>query len=296
MTETNLTSTSLAAVPDLAPLQQPRRRRLPTSVVAAGIWLTVIAVAAAAADLLPLADPDVDVDHGVRTTPFTMWSEPLGTDGFGRSVIARIIFGARVSLATGLISVTIAFAIGLMIGVAAGYFRGKVDSAIGLLTDTALAFPGIILLLTLVSVLRPRVSTIIIGLSVLAIPAFVRLARANTLQFRSAEFVLAARGLGATRRTIVFREIIPNVATTLIAYAGIVAAALILAEAGLSFLGLGVPPPQATWGSMISEGRSQMREFPALTFVPVAFLFLTIYSLNVVGEWARARSGSSSKL
>lgn len=272
------------------------RRRRPFGLLLAGSWLGLVLLTAVFAGLLPLADPSVDAGIGSRVAPFTTWPEFLGTDGLGRSQLSRVVYGARVSLAAGAASVGVAFVLGLAVGVSAGYFRGKWDTVVGVLIDTLLSFPALVFLMALAATMQPGVGTLVVGLSLVAFPAFARLARANTLQFARSEFVLATRGLGAKTRTILTKEIVPNVVPSLLAYAGVVGAALILAEASLSFLGLGVRPPTPSWGGMIAEGVRELRTQPHMVLVPSAALFLTIFSLNVVGEHFRSRTADPSRL
>lgn len=269
-----------------------RRSRPPIAVIVAVTWLVVVVAAAVFANVLPIADPFVNVGIGPKTRPFSNWPEFLGTDTFGRSILSRIIYGARLSLAAGVGSVLIALVSGLAVGTFAGYRRGRADWAIGVVTDAMLSVPALVMLLAIVAVLRPSLGTVILGLSLIAFPNFVRLARANTLRFASTEFVVAARGLGATTSTVLFREIFPSVLRSVSVFAAVICAVLILAEAGLSFLGLGVPPPTPTWGNMISDGRQFLASDPHLAFVPVGALFLTILAMNAVGDWLRSRSGN----
>jgi peptide/nickel transport system permease protein len=273
-----------------------RLRRRPFSVILAALWLTIVVVAAVTANILPLTDPSVDAKVGVRVRPFHVLSQPLGTDALGRSILSRVIFGARVSLVAGVAAVLLALVAGLLVGVSAGYIRGKYDAFVGLILDSMLAIPALVLLMALAAVLRPSLKTVIIGLALVCYPQFARLARANTLQHRRAEFVLAARGLGARPITVLFRDILPLVLISVSAYAGVICAVLILAESSLSFLGLGVPPPHPSWGNMIAEGRNNLQHDPHLVFVPVVVLFLTIFSMNHVGDWLRSRADVDSRL
>jgi peptide/nickel transport system permease protein len=269
---------------------RPRRRRSRLLLIAGSAWLAVVLISAVFADLLPLEDPNVDIGRGIRTGPFKSWSEPFGTDRLARSMLSRIVFGARASLQTAVASVAIALLIGLLIGVLAGYVGGWVDTLVGVLTDSVLAFPGLVLLMVLAAFLQPSSTTLIVGLSVLAMPSFARLARANTLRIKSAEFVQAARALGAPTSSILVREIVPNVIGVLAAYAGIVASNLVIAEASLSYLGLGNPPPTPSWGNLIADGQSVLRDRPYYVFLPALVLFFTVFSINILGEWVRSRS------
>ena len=280
---------------DVAAIVKPRRRR-PILLVLTISWLTIVVLSALLANILPLPDPDVDVGQGLFTKPFTNWSVPLGTDGVGRDILSRLIYGARVSLAASIGAMVIALTLGLIVGILSGFFRGKVDAGFGLIVDSILAFPGLVLLLALAATLQPSVRTVIIGLAILGWPQFARLSRASTLRLNNAEFVTAARGSGAKRGTILVREILPTVFTSVLTLAGLVAASLILAEAALSFLGLGVRPPTPSWGNMIADARPQLRTRPWLMLEPAIVLFLTIFSLNILGDWLRSRSSAASKI
>jgi peptide/nickel transport system permease protein len=292
--EPELAEAAPAAVETVLRAQRRRRSRPPVAVIVSITWLVVVVLAALFADLLPIADPTANVGVGIKVRPFTTWSEPLGTDGFGRSMLTRVIYGSRLSLAAGIGSVALAMAAGLAVGTFAGYRRGRVDWFVGVVTDAMLSIPSLVLLLAIVAVLQPSLGTVILGLSLIAFPNFLRLARANTLRFASAEFVVAARGLGAKTTTVIFREILPSVLRSVSVFAAVICAVLILAEAGLSFLGLGVPPPTASWGNMISEGRQFLASDPHLAFVPVAALFVTILAMNTLGDWLRRRAGAGT--
>jgi len=194
-------------------------------------------------------------------------------------------------------AVAISLIVGGTIGMLAGYFRGWLDVVVGLLTDSVLAYPALILLIAIITVLgRPEqmsdaIIKVGVGLAIISIPTMVRLSRANTLVFSQREFVLSARSMGAKNFRIIFREIMPNVALPLLSYAFIVIAVLIVAEGSLSFLGLGLKPPKPTWGNMIAEGQQAtvLKKYPHIPMVPGVVMFLTVYSFNRVGEWARSK-------
>ena len=217
--------------------------------------------------------------------------EPLGTDRIGSSVMNQAIQGARISLIVGIGAVAIGLTVGTVIGLVAGYFRGAVEEIFNILTDSVLAFPALILLFTIVAIFGGSVVVITLALSVLSIPTMGRLARANTLTFAAREFVTAAKAMGASNSRILFREIMPNVALPLASYSFIIIAVVIVAEATLSFLGVGIDPISTpTWGNMIAEGRqlTVLRDAPHIVFVPGVLMFLTVLSLNRIGESLRA--------
>jgi peptide/nickel transport system permease protein len=264
------------------------------------LWLFLIVFGAIFAGLLPLAEHQdttktISVPGNARPDLFS--SHPLGTNNFSLDLLARSVYGARVSLLTATFAVMLSLIIGGTIGMLAGYFRGWLDVVVGLLTDSVLAFPALILLIAIITVLgRPEqmgeaIVKVGVGLAIVSIPTMTRLSRANTLVFAQREFVLSARSMGAKNFRIIFREIMPNVALPLLSYAFIVIAVLIVAEGSLSFLGLGLKPPKPTWGNMIAEGQQAnvLKKYPHIPMVPGVVMFLTVYSFNRVGEWARSK-------
>jgi peptide/nickel transport system permease protein len=225
----------------------------------------------------------------VKLRPGFRWHEPLGTDALGRSQLSRVAEGARVSLSVGLGAMAIGITLGTILGLTAGYFAGKTDTVLLVFIDALLAFPPLVLLLALVSVLTPSLKNEIIALGFLGIPTFARIARANTLVMSRREFVMAAKVMGATNRRVLTREILPNLIIPIMSYAFLIVAALMIADGSLSFLGLGIPPPTPSWGAMIAAGQPNLQRDPHLVFVPAVFLFLTVFSLNTVGDRARAQ-------
>ncbi len=254
-------------------------------------WVGFVLLCAIFADLLPLADPNVNLTP-TKTPPFRSWTEFLGTDQLGRSVVARLVFGARVSLAVGVLSATL----GMVIGVALGMFAGTrriADSAIGLFTDTLLAFPGIVFILALGAAMGPGLRPLIIGLTLFSLPPFVRLARANTILVKHREYVEAARLLGASTLRVIVKEILPAVIRPVLAYTVVVLAGLMVAEASVSFLGLGVVPPTASWGGMVNAGQAQLGTSPELVLIPSVVLFLTVFSFGTIGRWLRQMTSAT---
>lgn len=265
------------------------QRRLPGVMLLLSTgWLLLLVVLAVSASWLPLKGYDVPSGTPYRT-PGLRFDEPLGTDFLGRSVLSRCIWGARVSLAVGTGAVAIGLVVGGGLGLIAGYAGRRIDQLGNLAMDVLLAFPSLIMLLALTAFLTPSVATLTVALSILSFPSYFRLARANTFRVKEREFVRAARNLGAGPRRILVREILPNILFPVLSYAFVVVATVIVAEGSLSFLGLGVPPPQPSWGGMIASARDALADHPHGVYVPAIVLLLTVLSLNVVGDRLRAR-------
>lgn len=256
-------------------------------------WLIVLCGLAAAAPLLPLAeyvDLAAALEEPVLARPALLSEHPLGTNNFGLDLLARSIYGARTSLVIALSAIAIGTVVGGAFGMLAGYFRRGVDTAVTIATNALLAVPPLVLLIALASVLPPTMRNVAMALSLLTIPSMIRLARANTMAFRQREFVLAAQAMGASAWRVMTRELLPNVVLPVLSLAMVLISMLIVAEASLSFLGLGILPPEPTWGNMIAEGEGGVfQDHPHVVLVPGLFLFLTVFSFNLLGEKARKR-------
>jgi peptide/nickel transport system permease protein len=211
----------------------------------------------------------------------------LGTDNVGRDILARVIWGTRVSLIAGLVSVAIGVVAGCLLGLVAGYWGGRLDELVMRLMDAVLSFPALVLALALAAVLGAGLGGVLIALGVVYTPAFARLMRAQVLTIRTREYVQAARLLGAPDWWILLRHVLPNAATPIVVQASLSVGFAILAEASLSFLGLGVQPPEPSWGSMINAGRGYLQQAPWIVFGPGAALFVTVLGLNFVGDAVR---------
>jgi peptide/nickel transport system permease protein len=263
-----------------------RTRRLGPLFWTAMVWIVFVLAAAALADVLPLPSPtDMDMLERRAAPSVLHW---LGTDALGRDELARLIFGARISLTVGLCAPIIGVAIGGALGMLAGYFRGRFESLVVGSMDVLLAFPPLILALAVTAYLGQSILNLACILGVLGIPAFMRVARAATLTLARCEFVIAAQALGATHARILLRELLPNVFLPLLAFFLLGVAVTIVAEGALSFLGLGVPPPTSSWGGMIGEGRESLEIAPRLAFLPAIAMFLTVLAFNLVGDTLRA--------
>jgi peptide/nickel transport system permease protein len=217
-----------------------------------------------------------------------VWDHPMGTDALGRDVYSRVIYGARVSLAVGLCAMLIGGAIGATAGLVAGYRGNKTDNVIMGVADIQLAFPFILLTIMFLVVLGPGVWNLVIVLGISQWVTYARISRGQTISQREKEYVEATRSMGSRDRRIMFRSILPNVLAPLIVIASFNVASVILAEASLSFLGLGVPPTVPTWGGILAESRDQLLSGAWwLAVFPGVAIMLTVLSLNIMGDWLR---------
>jgi len=281
-----LSSAEVAASP---PARLRRRRHLsPDRLI---FWLSVawavgLVVAALSAPWLPLKSPiDGDLTDMLAPPGKDYW---LGADSLGRDILARCVFGAQVSLSVALGSVAVGLLFGGTLGVLAGYFGGTLDRLITGAMTVVLCFPALILAIAIVASLGPNLLTVTVAIGALFVPAFARIARANTLVFREREFVIAAEAIGARVGRILLREILPNLMPSLLSYALVMLGVAILAEAALGFLGLSVRPPTPSWGGMIAADRGSLVDAPHAVFAPALVLFVTVLAINVIGERARA--------
>jgi peptide/nickel transport system permease protein len=230
--------------------------------------------------MMRLADP---LTEGRRNAFFV-----LGTDGLGRDVLSRLLYGARISLLVGICAILVGGTIGVVAGLVAGYFGGWIDDVIMRLGDIQLAFPFILLAIMFLVILGPGVMNIIIVLGVGQWVTYARIVRAQTLSLREKEYVEAARALGDSTFLIIFRTILPNIIAPLTVIASFNVASVILSEASLSFLGLGVPPNVPTWGAMLADSRDQlMANKWWLAFFPGIAIVLTVLAFNILGDWLR---------
>ena len=253
--------------------------------LAGGVVVAFVAVLALLAPVIAPMDPNRPEVKKILDSPSTL--HPLGTDQLGRDVLSRMLYGARVSLAVGFVSVGIATVIGIALGAAAGYHGGMVDALVMRLVDLMLVFPRFFLLLAVLGFLRPSIWTIMAVIGLTGWMSVARLVRAEFLSLREREFVLWSQSIGASAFRIIWRHILPNaIAPVLVAITlGIPAA--ILAESGLSFLGLGVQPPHATWGNILSEGKDAIEIGWWLSVYPGVAILVTVLSYNLLGEGIR---------
>lgn len=211
----------------------------------------------------------------------------LGYDEIGRDELSRIIYGTRVALLVALLATLMAVTIGVTVGATAGYFGGWVDSLLSRLVDTIMAFPTLALLIALVAVVGPSLRTTIIVIGATVWAAYARVARGDVLSVRERDYILAARAAGANDRRIIFRHVVPNIIGPIIVLSTLAVGSIIILEAALSFLGLGVQPPTADWGNMLASGRAYVRTYPHIVIAPGVMISLTVLAFNLIGDGLR---------
>ncbi|MCX5732835.1 MAG: ABC transporter permease [candidate division NC10 bacterium] len=252
------------------------------------VGLVIVAgllVCAILAPLLAPHDPGLQELSAKRTPPGArFW---LGADEFGRDILSRIIYGTRVALLVGTVSVGIALSLGLFFGILSGYVGGFVDSLVSRAMEILLAFPYLLLAIAVVSALGAGVLNTTLAVGIWAMPAFTRIVRASVLSLREMDFIQAARAMGAPTRAILLRHLLPNFLPTLIVYSTLYMANAVLVEAALSFLGLGVQPPTASWGLMVATGRDFLLMAPHITTIPGLAIMLAVLGFNLLGDGLR---------
>jgi peptide/nickel transport system permease protein len=262
-----------------------RRLRRSKVVLACAFYLLLLVVVALAAPLVAPNDP-------LAMAPRDRFQGPsrahlCGTDEFGRDVCSRLIYGARISLEVGAISVGIALLAGVAFGLTAGYYGGLIDAVIGRVMDVMFAFPAILLAIALMAMLGSNIRNVMIAIGVVNTPIFMRVSRASTLSVRAHQYVEAAESAGAGDLRVLTRHVLPNIAAPLIVQATLAFAWAIINEAALSFLGLGTQPPTPSWGIMVSKGREFMDHSPSAVVFSGAAIILAVLSLNILGDGLR---------
>jgi len=252
------------------------------------VGLVIIAfftLLAAFAPLLPIPDPNATSWSAIRKAPSAMhW---LGTDDIGRDILSRMIWGAQASLLAGVVSVGIAVAIGVPFGLISGYFGGWTDQIISRVTEAFLAMPFLITAIALAAFLGPSLTNAMIAIGLSAMPVFIRLTRGQVLSVKTEDYVEGARSIGLKHSSIILRYILPNVFAPILVQATLTIATAIIAEASLSFLGLGQQPPAPSWGSMLNVAKNYLSQAPWMAMWPGAAIFLVVIGFNLLGDGLR---------
>jgi peptide/nickel transport system permease protein len=254
----------------------------------AGVGIVIVGMVIVAAIFAPLIAPYDPTQKNTRNLLKAPTLQHLmGTDELGRDTLSRVIYGARISLEVGVIAVGISLVIGVLLGLIAGYMGGGTDSVIMRVMDGLLAFPAIVLALAITAMLGPSLNNVMIAIGITGVPGFARLVRGQVLTTKGLEYVQAARAVGASDGRLMLRHILPNIVAPIIVQTSISVAAAILAEASLSFLGLGIQPPAASWGSMLNTAKGYLTHTSWLAIAPGTAIFLTVLGFNFLGDAIR---------
>ncbi|HLE42577.1 MAG TPA: ABC transporter permease [Methylomirabilota bacterium] len=261
-----------------------RLARRPPAVAGAAVVLAFVALGVGAPWIAP-ADPIRTDWSQVRKAP--SWSHPFGTDDLGRDNLSRVIWGARISMRAGVLSILFAMAVGVPLGLVSGYYRGAVDLVLMRLTDAWLAFPFLILAIGLVTILGPSLTNATLAIGLGATPTYIRLTRGLVLATREEDYVQGARAIGAGDARVMRRHILPNIVSSILVQATVSIPTAIIAEAVLSFLGLGVQPPQPSWGTMLNAAQQFLETAPWMAWWPGLAIFVLALSFNLAGDGLR---------
>jgi glutathione transport system permease protein len=262
-----------------------RRFRRQKVGVIAGLFLAALVLMAILAPWIApydLAAPDYE-----RVLEGPSWAHLAGTDAYGRDILSRIVFGARISLAVGFLSVTLGGVAGILLGLVSGFYGGWVDGLVMRFCDVLLAFPGIILAIGVIAVLGPGIDNVIYAVAVFSVPVFARLVRGSTLAIKRTVYVDAARAIGVRHRLLMLRHILPGTLPSVIVYFSMRIGTSILTAASLSFIGLGAQPPSPEWGAMLADGRSYLGVADHITLFPGIAIFVTVLAFNLLGDGLR---------
>lgn len=282
---------SLPEIATVASALRRRDRRWPPAVPL--VVVTALVICAVLAPLLAPHSP-VDGSLGDRLIPpvgmeGAKLAHPLGTDRLGRDTLSRLVYGARISLSVSIVGIALTGTLGGFIGLVAGFLGGWVDTLLMRLVDISLSLPGILIAVLLSVVFEPSFTNVIIVVVFLLWPSYARLARGETLGLKQQEFVALARVAGCSNLTIMVRHIMPNLVPSLLVLATLHVGYVIVLEAALSFLGVGIPPPTPSWGVMVSDGRGLIEQAWWVSILPGVAILVTVLSLNILGDWVRDR-------
>ena len=274
----------MTAVAVAAPSAWKRATRSGGLVVGLALALAMVVMALAAPWLAPFDPTEQNVLLKLEAPSAAHW---FGTDDFGRDVLSRVIYGARISLFVGAFATLVGVLVGTVIGVVSGYLGGLVDRVVTAATDVLLSFPQLIMGLMLVAVLGASLTNLVLAIAITAVPAFVRVARASTLAMKERDFVDACRALGFADARIMFLHVLPNIMDEVVVLGSLWFAAAIRTESTLAFIGLGVPPPTATWGAIIRDGFDNLLDAPWLSIFPSIAILVIMIALNLIGDGLR---------
>ncbi|PYM15753.1 MAG: peptide ABC transporter permease [Candidatus Rokuibacteriota bacterium] len=273
-----------------APDSRVRRRGLSLPIVPLAIVVTFVVVAA----LAPLISPGDPYEQSLRSrfTPPVWdergtWKHVLGTDRLGRDLLSRIVWGSRVSLAAGVLTVLLATVVGAAIGLVAGYYGGRVDAALMRMTDATMSFPVVLLALILAVTVGPSFVNVVVAIAVILWARYARVVRGQVLSLMTLDFIVQARLAGASAWRIITRHLLPNTLNTVVVLLTLQIGYVIIVEASLSFLGAGIPPPMPAWGTMIAEGREFVTSAWWVSFFPGLAILLVVLAFNLLGDWLR---------
>jgi peptide/nickel transport system permease protein len=282
---TAIDQVDLSATEQRSPSRAWRKLKANKGALVGLVIIAFFTLLAVLAPLLPIPNPDATSWSAIRKAPSALhW---LGTDDIGRDILSRMIWGAQASLLAGVISVAIAVAIGVPFGLIAGYFGGWTDQIISRVTEAFLAMPFLITAIALAAFLGPSLTNAMIAIGLSAMPVFIRLTRGQVLSVKTEDYVEAARSIGLRHSSIILRYILPNVFAPILVQATLTIATAIIAEASLSFLGLGQQPPAPSWGSMLNVAKNYLSQAPWMAMWPGAAIFLVVIGFNLLGDGLR---------
>ena len=281
---------SVVSIPEVSaqPIPERRSRRIPYIPLAI---VTIFVLAGALAPFLNLPDP-LEQSLRLKFRPPVWeergtWANPLGTDRLGRDMLSRMVWGSRVSIAAGVLTVLLATVVGATVGLVAGYYGGRVDATLMRITDATLSFPVILLALILAVTVGPSFANVVIAIAVILWARYARVMRAQVLTLMELDFIAQARIAGAGAWRIITRHLLPNTMNTLVVLLTLQIGYVIIVEASLSFLGAGIPPPTPAWGSMIAEGRDFVTSAWWVSLMPGLAILLVVLAFNLLGDWLR---------
>lgn len=285
MTDAASSAVSVGRTPHQSPRRRLLRRAIRTRLLVVGLAILVPLVIAVTLGPLVLGLDATEIDLASKLRP-PSWAHPLGTDEFGRDLLARVLHGGRLSLMVGALSASLTGVLGLLLGALSGVSR-LADAVISRFVDALMIFPGMILGIMIVAALGPSTANVVLAMTILYTPRIIRIMRASVLEIRGLDFVEATRATGASEARIILRHVVPNAIAPLIVQLTFGFAWAILVESGLSFLGLGTPPPAPSWGNIISDGRAFIRTAPWIMVSAGAMISAAVMGLNLIGDGFR---------